>query len=137
MQVTPIYTAQIKRKAVRFFRTPIEDGFPDLPWHCVDDLFEAANLPLEMRVNCLRQAKRDYPHFYPTVSVGGEPVTIAPHFSAAKMIEALGVGKLVKISFAVDYLKAAKSAYFSQPEARSKDHLERALDRWLDPDMLH
>ncbi|MEI7606822.1 MAG: hypothetical protein WCJ64_05515 [Rhodospirillaceae bacterium] len=85
----------------------------------------------------LRQAKRDYPHFYPIVPTGGESVTIAPHFSATKSIEALAAGKLVKVSFMAKYLEAVKSAYFSQPEARSKEHLERALDRWLDPDMLH
>ena len=137
MLVSPIYTGQVNGNPLRFFETPNTDGIPDLPWHCFEDLLEAAKMPNEIRVDCIGKSKSAHKHFYPTVSTGGELVTIAPHFSATRMIMALCTCKLIKASFMGEYLRAMGSAYFTLPDVLSEDHLELAVNRWFELDMLN
>jgi hypothetical protein len=36
--IKPLHIGQVGGQPLRFFKTPLDDGRPDLPWHCVDDL---------------------------------------------------------------------------------------------------
>ena len=42
--IEPIHVATVAGRPLRFFRTPLNDGRPDLPWHCVDDLYRCLGL---------------------------------------------------------------------------------------------
>ena len=45
----PIHVAFLAGQPLHFFRTPIDDGRPDLPWHCVDDLNRVLGLDRAQR----------------------------------------------------------------------------------------
>ena len=38
MTITPLHIATVGGHPLRFFKTPLNDGRPDLVWHAVDDL---------------------------------------------------------------------------------------------------
>lgn len=47
--IQPIHTATIGEHQLRFFRRPINDGKPDLPWHAVEDLHRCLGLNRDLR----------------------------------------------------------------------------------------
>jgi hypothetical protein len=44
MLVEPIHVATIRGHQLRFFKTPNNDGRPDMPWHSHDDLIKCVGL---------------------------------------------------------------------------------------------
>jgi hypothetical protein len=38
MLIKPLHIGTIRGQQLRFYRTPNDDGRPDMPWHCHDDL---------------------------------------------------------------------------------------------------
>jgi hypothetical protein len=73
----PLHTATIRGHQLRFFHTPNNDGRPDLPWHCSDDLYRCMGLTRKER----RYLQRRFTNrnVFKTVATTGGLVTIAPH----------------------------------------------------------
>jgi hypothetical protein len=38
MIIKPLHIGTVAGRTLRFFRTPLNDGRPDFPWHSFDDL---------------------------------------------------------------------------------------------------
>jgi hypothetical protein len=77
-----LYTVTIDRRQLRFFKTPWDDGRPDLPWHSVEDMLRV--------LRKLRQFRR---FFLPRtasmeiIEIEGEGIIVAPHFLAHEFFE--------------------------------------------------
>jgi hypothetical protein len=86
MITQPLHVAIIRGHQLRFYRTPNNDGRPDLPWHCVDDLYRCMGLSREFR----RQLQRWHlaKKVTRTVATADGLVTIAPHCMAQGAIGA-------------------------------------------------
>ena len=84
--IEPLHVATVGGPPLRFFRTPINDGRPDLPWHAVEDLHRCLGLNRAARkyfLHRLREWKEPR-----TVATADGLVTIAPHFIAQGTIDA-------------------------------------------------
>jgi hypothetical protein len=57
MITKPLHVATVVGGQLRFFRTPNEDGRPDLPWHSVDDLQQCLGLDRSAREIFQRMAQ--------------------------------------------------------------------------------
>jgi hypothetical protein len=44
MIIAPLHVGIVGGQPLRFFRSPLNDGRPDLPWHAVDDLQQCLRL---------------------------------------------------------------------------------------------
>lgn len=108
---TPVHTGAVNGHSVRFFKTPLDDGRPDLPWHAVDDLMKACGLtrPAE-RTHFLRMAQKDWGDCIRTVATASGPVTVGPHYMAQGLVGAMIHVRRVKKRAEMDYTKAAASA---------------------------
>jgi hypothetical protein len=94
--VSPLHVATILGKRLRYFRTPYNDGRPDLPWHCVDDLQAILGLSREQRRYFLKAFRNGpFASSFETVATEDGIVTIAPHYVAQGFIGAAAqmVGK--------------------------------------------
>jgi hypothetical protein len=83
----PLHVAEIDGHQLRFFRTPNNDGRPDLPWHCVDDLSKVFGLNRQQR-RALLQGMQKYDAFR-TVATSDGILTIGPHYTAQGAISAI------------------------------------------------
>jgi hypothetical protein len=91
MIAEPLHIAVLSGHPLRFFRTPLADGLPDLPWHAVDDLQRCLALNRHGRkifLALLRSNKR-WNGIVRNVATADELVTVAPHFMAQGTIGAL------------------------------------------------
>lgn len=73
--VRPLHIATIRGHQLRFFRTPNNDGKPDFPWHCCEDLYRCMGLARDLR----RHFQRHMSKRSRTVATIDGLVTIAPH----------------------------------------------------------
>jgi hypothetical protein len=82
--IKPLHVATIRGHQLRFFRTPNNDGRPDLHWHCVDDLWRCMGLSREQRRIMQHKMKEPGPfrNSFRTIATSDGLVTIAPHFIA-------------------------------------------------------
>ena len=89
MAVTdPIHIATIRGQQLRFFRTPRNDGRPDMPWHCVEDLQRCLGLNREGRRVAMKIWRQtEFP--IKTIATADGLVSIAPHFCAQGFISAI------------------------------------------------
>jgi hypothetical protein len=79
----PLYVAIIHGHQLRFYRTPNNDGRPDLPWHCCDDLYRCMGLPRGVRKHFQQQMKRGrFAGDFRTIATSDGVITIAPHYVA-------------------------------------------------------
>jgi len=79
----PLHIAIIRGHQLRFYRTPNNDGRPDLPWHCCDDLYRCMGLARGVRKHFQQQMKRGpFASDFRTVATSGGIITIAPHYVA-------------------------------------------------------
>jgi len=88
MIVKPIHTGTVNGHPVRFFRSPLDDGRPDLPWHGIEDLMTAAGVSRDMRRALSRRSKGVTDEFQ-TVATDDGLVVIAPHPSAQGLLGAV------------------------------------------------
>ena len=82
MDTALLYTATINQRQLRFVKTPLDDGRPDLPWHSVEDLLRV--------LRKLRQFRRFFlprTDFLKIIDIQGEKIIVAPHFLAHKLLE--------------------------------------------------
>jgi hypothetical protein len=89
----PIHTATIRGHRLRFYRTPRNDGRPDLPWHSADDLQACFGLNRQERRAFLQIWRRDHTKrtgfLLQTVATEDGLVTIAPHYAGQGTCSAL------------------------------------------------
>jgi hypothetical protein len=79
----PLHVAIIRGHQLRFYRTPNNDGRPDLPWHCCDDLYRCMGLPRGVRKHLQRHMKsRPFRNDFRTAATPDGVITIAPHYVA-------------------------------------------------------
>jgi hypothetical protein len=83
--IKPLHVATVGGRPLRFFRTPLDDGRPDLVWHAVDDLYQCLGLSKRHRKIFLRQFRKAMR----TVATAEGVITIAPHFMAQGAIDAM------------------------------------------------
>jgi hypothetical protein len=87
--VTPLHLAVINGKPLRFFRTPNNDGRPDLPWHCTEDLMAVLGTTRDFRRYWARQCRSGrFKADFRTVATADGLVTVAPHYVAQGTISA-------------------------------------------------
>jgi hypothetical protein len=87
VMIKPLHVASIGGHPVRFFRTPNNDGRPDLPWHAVDDLYRALELNREQRKGFLHMLRKR--GGIRTLATSDGIVIVAPHFIAQGCIDAM------------------------------------------------
>jgi hypothetical protein len=85
--IEPIHVATLAGQPLRFFRTPLDDGRPDLPWHCVDDLHQCLGIDRAARRVLL--SKMRVTESMQTVATPDGIVTVAPHYMALGSIDAM------------------------------------------------
>jgi hypothetical protein len=85
--VKPIHVATINGHQLRLYRTPNNDGRPDLPWHSIDDLGRVFGLNRQRRRVMLEGMQR-YGCFR-TIATTDGLVTIGPHYAAQGAISAI------------------------------------------------
>ena len=99
--IEPIHIATIGGQTLRFFRTPNDDGRPDFPWHCVDDLHRCLGLDRTARKFFLRKL-REWGGVQ-TVATQQGSVVIAPNYMAQGGINAMVVLGQVSASLRAQY----------------------------------
>jgi len=78
--ITPIHITTIDGQRFRLFRTPLNDGRPDLPWFAVNDLLGLMDLPPEERARGLRASLSDG-SVCRSITTSAGPVIIAPYWT--------------------------------------------------------
>ena len=105
---TPVHVGRIGDADVRFFRGP--SGSPEMPWHSVEDLYQALNLPGSLRRQMLRMTQAHWGKELRTVATADGPVVIGPHFVAQGLIGAAVEAMGGKPSLEIEYAKAGAEA---------------------------
>lgn len=83
--IDPIFTGTVNGKPVRFFKTPLNDGKPDFPWHSVDDLQKAAGFDRQTRRHFLRTMQHNDRK---SVATPDGIIVVAPHYIAQGLVGA-------------------------------------------------
>ena len=99
--IEPIHIATIGGQTLRFFRTPNDDGRPDFPWHCVNDLHRCLGLDQTARKFFLRKLRKW--GGLQTVATPQGSVVIAPNYMAQGGINAMIAMGQVSASFRAQY----------------------------------
>jgi hypothetical protein len=133
-QIEPLYIATVGGKPLRFFRTPLDDGRPDLPWHCVDDLHRCLGLNRDLRRIFLRKLKSAR---WPTRTIAAADgiITIAPHFVAQGTVDAMTDEGEAPKSVGDEYYREGaaalkKLAPFAFRSDEGLDWMKAAMNRW-------
>jgi hypothetical protein len=132
--IKPLHIATIGGHPLRFFCTPNSDGRPDLPWHAVDDLHRCLGLN--------RDARRFFLHKLrewggvKTVATADGVLTIAPHFMAQGVIDAMIDNGQAPASIRREYDHAGTEATrkFNIPHDELLLWLRDAMNRWERPE---
>jgi hypothetical protein len=134
--IEPLHVAVIGGHPVRFFRTPLNDGRPDMPWHCVEDLHRCLGLNRDQRRIFLRELKNSK---WPTKTIPAADgiLTIAPHFIAQGVVDSMTDAGMAPKSVRDEYDQAGAEALqkLPQPPAAANPEawllwLKAATDRW-------
>jgi hypothetical protein len=91
MTTTPLHIATVGGHPLRFFKTPLNDGRPDMPWVAVDDLGRCLDLNRAHRrilLTLFHQIGKGKKIVH-TVATSDGPVSIAPHAWAKLALEAM------------------------------------------------
>ena len=81
MTMKPIHIGAINGHAVRFFKTPLNDGKPDFPWLSFDDLLNAFTLPDALKTKFRQDLRRSWGETTRTAPTADGLTTIVPHFA--------------------------------------------------------
>ena len=131
--IEPLHTTRVGSHELRFFRTPLADGRPDLPWHAVDDLQRCLGLNREARKFFLKQL-RQWGEIR-TVATANGVVTLAPHYMAQGLIDATVETGRAPESFRAEYDRAGAAALKKLAPAHFPDEswllwIKAAMHRW-------
>jgi hypothetical protein len=125
-------------RPLRFFRSPLSkiDGRPDMPWHAVEDLHRCLGLNREQRKIFLRKLRKwREPQTVPTAD---GLTTIAPHFMAQGVVDAMVEVGQVSAAIRDDYdhagAKATEKLIAATPLEYGSDEwfgcMKAAMNRW-------
>jgi hypothetical protein len=103
-----LHVATVGGHPLRFFKTPLDDGLPDMPWVAIDDLGRCAGLNrvrrrIHLRVFSQLEITR-------TVATPNGRVRIAPHAIARAAVEALIDRGRAPASMRDEYVHASADA---------------------------
>jgi len=129
-----LHVATVGGHPLRFFRTPLNDGRPDMPWHCVDDLHKCLGLNRDLRRVFLRKLKGAK---WPSAAAAADGIiTIAPHFVAQGTIDAMTDVGVAPKSVRAEYDHAGAEALkklgvpFPLPSDEWFGWMKAAMNRW-------
>jgi hypothetical protein len=134
--ISPLHIATVGGQPLRFFRTPLNDGRPDMPWDCVEDLHRCLGLNRAQRKIFLRKLKNSK---WPTKTIAAADgiITIAPHFVAQGTVDMLIEEKMAPPRVRDEYDQAGTEALkkLPQPPAAANPEawllwLKAATNRW-------
>jgi hypothetical protein len=136
--IEPLHIGTIAGQQVRFFRSPLADGRPDLPWHCVDDLHRALGLNRAQRKIFLSKLRTWREHRVQTVAAAEGVLTLAPHFMAQGTVDALVADGITPASVGDEYDRASAAALkklthqlgITFPHDRLLAWMRDAMNRW-------
>ena len=99
---SPLHVGIINARDVRFFKGP--SNGPEMPWHAVEDLYQALGLPRSLRRELLRKTQAHWGMELRSVATADGPVVVAPHYVAQGLIgaavEAMGAPPHVEKDYA-------------------------------------
>jgi hypothetical protein len=132
--IEPLHVATVGGQPLRFFRTPINDGRPDLPWHAVEDLHRVLGLNRDARRFFLHKL-REWGGVQ-TVATADGVITIAPHFMAQGTVDAMVEEGMAPASVRAEYDHAGTEAMrklaipYPFPSADWLFWMRDAMNRW-------
>ena len=134
--ISPLHIGSVGGRQLRFFRTPLTDGRPDMPWHCVEDLHRCLGLNREQRKLFLRELKNsNWPT--KTIATADGVITIAPHFVAQGTVDTWIEQGMAPTSVRNEYDKAGAEALKKLPKPPAAANpeawllwLKAATNRW-------
>ena len=105
---SPIHRADVFGQELRFFSSPIymKQKTADMPWHVFNDLLAALGLDEKASIFILRELRGDWAEPQ-TIATPDGLVTIAPHFMADGLIDAVGADS----NFQPENFKLVSAAY--------------------------
>ena len=131
--IMPIKIGSLNGHPLRFFRAPLTGTH--LPWHASDDLQACLALPEDVRAGLKCDLMADWGRHVRTVATAEGIVTIAPHWMAAGLVNAVAVRPGDDLDLTVAYQQALFSAWAEltgdMPAADSLALLQTALCNML------
>jgi hypothetical protein len=136
--IAPLHVATVGHHPLRFFRTPLTDGRPDLPWCCVDDLGRCLGLNRQGRKIFLYalQADAKWRAIAQTVATADDILTIVPHFMAQGLIDAMIDTGRSRAGVRNEHISASAEALqkidepFEFPSDQYFAWMKAAMNRW-------
>src|SRR5262245_23412413 len=136
--IKPLYIGQVGGQPLRFFKTPLDDGRPDLAWHCVDDLQRClGQSPRGQNLSEYAALAQGIPrHRSDRVATADGIITLAPHFMAQGTIEAMIEAGEALEAVRTEYDHAGVEAMrkiaipFPFPSDEYLDWMKAAMNRW-------
>ena len=125
----PLHIATVGGHQLRFFKTPLTDGRPDLPWVAIDDLGRCAGLSRARRRIHLRVFYSVWKEAVRTVATPNGRISIIPHAIARAAVEALIDRGRAPASVRDEYIAASVDAMMKLP--RGPFHSAEALTAWV------
>jgi hypothetical protein len=142
MTVEPLHIATVGGHSLRFFKTPLNDGRPDMPWVAIDDLGRCLGLSRAHRRIHLALLFRAFKEIVRTVETPDGRVAILPHTIVMAAVEALLMKGRTTASARDEYVNASADAMknfapsFPSPEALTA-WVNAAANRWrLQPEPI-
>jgi hypothetical protein len=132
MLTAPLHVAIIRGHQLRFYRTPNDDSRPDLPWHCIDDLYRCMGMSRGVRKHFQRQMKRGpFASDFRTVATSDGIIMIAPHYVAQGITAAWRETDCADIEneYAREGAHACKKLYAGLSPEQLLPWLKTALER--------
>jgi hypothetical protein len=134
---TALHIATVGGHPLRFFRTPLDDGRPDFPWHAVDDLHRGLGLDRRARRFFLAKLRSDHGELR-TAATSDGLVTVAPHFMAQSTIDVMVDEGMAPASARSEYDRASEAAMkklahdlgLEFPTDTWFAWMKAAMDRW-------
>jgi hypothetical protein len=131
----PLHVGMASGQPLRFFRTPINDGRPDLHWHAVDDLHRCLGLNREQR-RFFQRKLQEWGDIQ-TVATADGIITVAPHYMAQGVIDAMIEQGMAPTTIRSEYdlagIEATKKvvpAYLDFPGDAWLAWMKAAMNRW-------
>jgi hypothetical protein len=139
MMSEPLHIATVGGHPLRFFKTPLDDGLPDLVWHAVDDLHQCLGLNRDARRVFLRKLKgAEWGKHTRTIATADGLVTVAPNYIAQGTVDAMIEQGMTPASIRRDYDHAGVEAMrklgvpFPFPSDEFFAWMKAAMNRWED-----
>jgi hypothetical protein len=120
--IKPIHIATIEHH-LRFFRTRNDDGRPDMPWHCVDDLHRCLGLDRAARRIFLRKLHER--GGTQAVATADGIITVAPHYMVQGTVD-----PMVEVGWVPASVRSAYDRAGSDALKKLVAHLTFGTDAW-------